>query len=153
MGRMVLVKCNCGYCDERFRFGVNWSYREVKKHQTALARSGRYGMEWKNLLASDPELLVDVELHLYQCPRCHQLFSEYRMDLYKSLHDDGFYYVPSEEEILYHYKHLCPNCKKLMTRIPLSQQHGLVGINNSEELVICPKCGDTAIAEFCGWTD
>ena len=82
MGRMVLVKCNCGYCDERFRFGVNWSYREVKKHQTALAKSGRYGMEWKNLLASDPELLVDAELHLYQCPRCYQLFSEYRMDLY-----------------------------------------------------------------------
>ena len=65
---MVLVKCDCGYCDESFSFGINWSYREVKKHQTALARSGRYGIEWKNLLTSDPELLVDAELHLYQCP-------------------------------------------------------------------------------------
>lgn len=148
-----MVKCDCGYFKDDFLFGINTSYPKIKKHQTACAKSGHYGIKWKNLLASDPDLLVDAELHLYQCPRCHQLFSEYRMDLYRSIHDDGFYYVPSEDEILYHYKHLCPNCAKQMTRIPLSQQHGLVGIDNSEELVLCPKCGNITIACFSGFTD
>lgn len=152
MGRLILVKCNCGFLCDTYRFGINWSYSDVVKHQTALVRSGKYGDLWKRLLEDDPELLVDVEIHLYQCPKCLQLISEYRMDLYKSK-KNCCYYVPTDEERVYHYKHLCPDCEKLMKRIPFSQKNFRVGEDNSEELVNCPRCGEIVIAEFCGFTD
>lgn len=151
MGRLVMVKCDCGYVCERFRYGVNSAYEEVKKHQTALAKSGRYGKQWKELLDSDSELRVNAEYKIYQCPCCHQICSEHCMDLYKPGKYDGGYYTATSEEVVYHYKHLCPDCKKKMTEIPLSlDRYGNV---SEEEPVICPECGDVAIASFCGFTD
>ncbi len=151
MGRLVIVKCDCGYVYDRFYYGINMAYEEVKKHQTALAKSGRYGKRWKELLDSDSELRVDAEYKIYQCPCCHQIYIEHCMDLYKPVNYDGCYYTPTSEEILYHYKHLCTDCKKKMIVIPLFLDK--YGHGSIEEPVICPECGDIAIASFCGFTD
>lgn len=153
MGRMILVKCDCGYCEDDFLYGVNFAYCEVKKHQTKLAKSGHYGKHWQELLNNDSELLVNAELRLYQCSGCHKLMSEYCMDLYKSPHDDGYYYTPCQDEVIYTFKHICPDCSKKMVLIPLSTKHFLYGDDNPEELVFCPECGNIVIASFCGFTD
>lgn len=155
MGRMIMVSCDkCGFFKDRYLYGVNSAYPQVKKHQTALAKSGHYGKQWKELLNNDPELSVNAEYRLYQCPSCYKLVSEYCMDLYKSLEDDGDYFVPDPDEVVYQYKHICPDCKKRMVYIPISQKHWRRGTDNPEELVICPKCGNKGIiAELSGFTD
>ncbi len=153
MGRLVMVECKCGYFNDEYMYGVNMAYPRVKKHHTALAKSGRYGNKWKELLQNDPELLVNAEYRLYQCTGCHKIVSRHCMDLYKSSKDDGCYYTPEANEVIYEYKHICPDCKKRMVYIPLSEMNCLSGIDNPEETVYCPKCGDMAIASFCGFTD
>ena len=148
-----MVKCDCCFEYDRYHYGVTGSYPEVKKHHTALMKSGRYGTMWKDLLNGDAELHVNAELRLYQCPCCHQIYDEFCLDLYKSIHEDDSYYVPTDDEIVHQYKHICKNCMKKMTYIPISQKHCNIGIDNPEELVICPKCGGVAVARFCGFTD
>jgi predicted RNA-binding Zn-ribbon protein involved in translation (DUF1610 family) len=118
-----------------------------------LAKSGKYGKLWKSLLDSDPELLVDAGYQLFQCPGCHKIISEYCMDLYKSVRDTFGFYTPSPEEVLYEYKHICPDCQKKMTKITLVPEYSQYADPNPEELVICPQCGDVAIASFCGHFD
>ena len=153
MGRMIMVKCDCGFFKEDYLYGVNMAYPRVKKHQTALAKSGYYGKQWQELLSNDPELLVNAEYRLYQCSGCNKLISEYCMDLYKSSREDGYYYTPESNEVIYQYKHICPDCKKRMVHIPISQKHFLYGADNFEELVLCPNCGNTVIAKLSGFTD
>ena len=148
-----MVKCDCGYEYDRYHYGVNTAYPKVQKHQTALAKSGHYGKQWKELLINDPELLVNAEYRLYQCTGCHSIYDEYCLDLYKSKHSNLPYYTPIDEEVVYHYKHICPNCKKRMELIPLSDENYFFTIVHEEEPVICPKCGDVAIVRFCGFTD
>ena len=153
MGRTIMVMCDCGFFNDDYMYGVNMAYPKVRKHQTALAKSGHYGKKWQQLLNNDSELLVNAEYRLYQCTGCHNLISEYCMDLFKSPRDDGYYYIPEPHEVIYVYKHICPDCKKRMTYIPISEKHFLYGTDNPEELVICPKCGNTVIARLCGFTD
>ena len=152
MGRLVMIRCDCGYEYQGYRCGVNCAYPEVKKHQTALVKSGHYGKQWKELLNNDPELNVNAEYRLYQCPNCHNIYDEFCLDLYKSEHDDHHYYTPTEEETLYHYKHICPECKKRMDMIPLYEVD-YWGADKREEPAYCPKCGDVAIVRFCGHFD
>ena len=154
MGRLVMLKCDCGYEYDRYHYGVNTGYEEVRKHQTALVRSGKYGKKWKELLASDPELRVDAEILLYQCPRCHKIYDEYAIDLYRSEKGSrSRYYTPEPDEVIYNYTHLCPDCKKRMEKIWLERSEYTTILDEKEEPVICPKCGDVAIAKLCGWTD
>lgn len=140
MGRMIMVKCDCGFFKAGYLYGVNTAYPKVKKHQTALAKSGHYGKKWQELLKNDTELRVNAEYRLYQCTGCHKIISEYCMDLYKSTIDDGYYYIPETDEVIYVYKHICPDCKKKMVYIPLSTRNFLPGTEEPEEPVICPKC-------------
>ena len=151
MGRLVMIKCDCGYEYDNYSYGINSSYPEIQKHQTALVKSGHYGKYWRELLNNDPELLVNAEYRLYQCTCCHKLISEYCMDLYKSSEDD-YYYTPNQNEIIYQYKHICPTCKKRMEMIPLSENDYKSFPEQKEELVICPKCGNIATIRFCGHT-
>ena len=152
MGRLIIVKCDCGFCKDDYMYGINSAYPEENKHQIALAKSGHYGKRWQELLLKDPELRVNAEYRLYQCSCCHKLISEHCMDLCKASKDDD-YYIPETNEVLYEYKHICPDCKKKMVYIPISQEHCLTGTDNPEELVFCPKCGNTVIASLCGYTD
>ena len=147
-----MIKCDCGYEYDRYSYGANSSYPEVRKHQTALAKPGKYGKYWKELLTSDSELKVNARLKIYQCPNCHKIYDEFCLDLYKTKHDDRYFYTPTEEETLYHYKHICPECKKKMELIPLSEKEYKDFFNQKEEFVICPKCGNIAIVKFCGHT-
>ena len=84
MGRMITVECDCGFFKDDYMYGVNMAYPKVKKHQTALAKSGYYGKQWQEFLNNDPELSVNAEYRLYQCTSCYKLISEYCMDLYRS---------------------------------------------------------------------
>lgn len=153
MGRTIMVKCDCGFFKDDYLYGVNVAYPDVRMHQTALAKAGKYGKLWRELLNNDPELLVNAEYRLYQCTGCRKLISDYCMDLYKSSRDDGCYYTPDPDEVIHQFKHICPDCKKKMVYIPISEKHFIYGIDNEEELVLCPKCGSTVIASLCGFTD
>ncbi|MGN1403960.1 MAG: hypothetical protein ACI4XB_06555 [Ruminococcus sp.] len=149
MGRMVMVKCNCGFVKDDYKYGFTAAYSELQKHLTALVKSGQYGNMWRDLLASDRTLLVDAAWAVYQCPRCHQIYDECSLDLYKA---DRNFFAPDPEEVIYHYKHICPECQKKMERILLYQNRNCI-YEKPEELVICPKCGDIAIVSFCGFID
>jgi hypothetical protein len=148
MGRLILVKCDCGFIKSDYKYGCTVGYSNVQKHLTALVKSGHYGELWRGLVHSDPELLIDASWAIYQCADCHQIFDEFALDLYKKAKSC---YAPNPDEVLHRYKHLCPNCKKKMERIPLYLSDNV--FEKQEELVICPKCGDIAIATFCGYID
>lgn len=147
-----MLKCDCGYEYDRFRYGVNSSYHKSKTHQTALVRSGKYGKQWQKLLTSDPSLSVNAEMLLYQCKKCHKITNEYSLDLYKTEYNQHDYYNPTHDEVIYTYKHICPDCKGKMEQIPLTDKGG-DDFRNEELPVICPKCGNTAKIKFCGYTD
>lgn len=148
MGRFVMIKCSCGFVCNRYLMGVTMGYPEVQKHQAALIRFGKYGKAWKDLMISDPQLIVDAEWALYQCPFCYQVQNEYCLDLYKSVHnDESYYYTPIPDEVVFSYKHLCQNCGKKMEQISFDRSR------EEEQPVICPKCGKAAIARFCGFID
>ena len=146
MGRLVMVKCDCGFVNDNYRYGCTSGYSESQKHLTALVRLGRYGMVWKERLASDNELLVDATWALYQCTHCQQIYDEYSLDLYKS---GQKYHAPVPEDIIYQYKHICPQCRARMERIMLCNDKS----SGSRQSVICPRCGGIAMACFCGFID
>ncbi len=146
MGRLVMVKCRCGFIKDDYRYGFTAGYSETQKHLTALVRSGRYGNVWKERLASDDELLVDAAWAIYQCTCCQRIYDEYSLDLYKS---GQKYYAPSPEDVIYQYRHFCPKCQKRMERIELGGNKS----DKPEKSVICPKCGDIATISFCGFMD
>lgn len=142
MGLLLRVKCDCGYYRNNFKYGANMAYPRVRMYQTELAKSGRYGKQWKELLNNDSELFVNAQYRLYQCPSCHKLVSKYCMDLYKPSKEDRAYYTPAPDEVIHQYKHICPNCKKIMVCIPYPDQP-----------VFCPKCGKTVITSIFAYTD
>ena len=152
MGRTVMVKCDCGFMYDHYHWGMGWASDDIREHQTILVKNGKYGAELKRLLLSDNELQVDINYHLYQCPCCHQIYDEYSLDLIKPVNKD-FHYFYSPEEVVYPFKHLCPKCKKKMKQINLYIGRFDSSKDNFEEPVICPKCGNTAIASFCGFFD
>ena len=146
MGRLVMIKCDCGFVKSDYRYGCTAGYSESRKHLTALVRCGRYGKAWKERLASDNELLVDATWALYQCRRCRQIYNEYSLDLYKS---EQKRYAPDPDDVIYHFKHICPECQARMDRISLCSSE----CGNPQQSVICPKCGKIAAVSFCGFID
>ena len=146
MGRLVMVKCDCGFVKEDYRYGYTAGYSETQKHLTALVRAGRYGNVWKERLASDDELLVDAAWAIYQCTCCQRIYDEYSLDLYKS---GQKYFAPSPDDVIYQYKHICPECQKRMERISLCDNES----GKSQQSVICPMCGGIAAISFCGFMD
>ena len=66
MGRLVTIKCDCGFECDNLYFGISAAAYAVEKHQTLLIRAGKYGFAHKEYLSSDPDLRVNVEWKLYQ---------------------------------------------------------------------------------------
>lgn len=117
-----------------------------------LIKAGQFGIQWKELLLSDPDLDVDAEYLLYQCPCCHNIVDKTSLDLYKPNGNVHEYFTPDSKDVLYRFKHICPKCRKKMELVPMPKEdkHGEM---EEPEVVICPVCGNVATVEFAGWFD
>ena len=158
MGYGVGVKCKCQ--NKELMLGVGMMYPSVYKETMDDIRSGKYGVEMRDLVKSGRYITVDAERYMYHCDKCGWVEDFTALDLYEprdvekvkkrvanrwSAGDKEInqtveelgelpYFTSDDDEyvLLKEYKHACPRCGNVMKRI------------GEEELFrkTCPTCGE-----------
>ena len=158
MGYGITVHCKCR--DKDLMLGVGLGYPMVYAETMDDIRSGKYGEEMKGLVNSGEYIAVDAEYYMYFCEGCGAVESFQALNLYEPKDAEkvgkrvtnrwsagdakntmtveemgGLPYFNSNDEdykLLKEYKHVCPECGKVMKKI------------DEEELAkkTCPKCGE-----------
>ena len=78
MGRLVTIKCDCGFECNNLYYGMNAAAYDIEKHQTLLIKSGKYGLTHRNYLLSDSALrMITISFESESdrktnitCPKC-----------------------------------------------------------------------------------
>ena len=140
MGR--IFKANCCSCDweERFFCGQGWSDCGNNERYYKKVIHGEYGQSIKDYLSKNPTLSVDTSRAIYQCPGCLFITEEEAVDLISS-----FTFSPTDNDIVYQHKHMCPHCDKRMIKIAIKE--------NETSMIRCPKCKSSARLNVVGCWD
>ena len=158
MGYGINISCKCQ--DKELLFGAGLGYPMVYQETVEDIRSGKYGSEMRDLMNSSKYVAVDAEKYIYYCDECGCVECMTALDLYgpkdttkvgervvgrwsaaepaqnKTVKELGkLPYFNSDDEdfvLLKEYKHICPECGKVMRKV------------DEEELKekTCPKCGE-----------
>lgn len=158
MGYGINAGCRCK--NRELMLGVGMGHSIVYRETMNEIRSGKYGDEMKGLVDSEKYIAVDVENYIYYCEGCGCIECFRALDLYepkntekvgkriigrwsageeyntKTVKDNGglMYFAADDEDykLMKEYKHVCPECGKVMERV------------SEEELAkkICPMCGE-----------
>lgn len=160
MGRGINLYCpNCGFTDT-FDLGVGFSYPRVFVDTMEKAKSGRQGKKLKKLLIKHPEVVVDPEIVLMVCPKCHWLFHGMDLTAYipkpgydrskepkrvwssASRYNDLDYVSPADlrlhYDIIQKYDHSCERCG---TELELIHDNEI-----GQRIIPCRKCGTAMTA-------
>ena len=127
-------------------------------------KSGEYGEKWKELISSEPYLVIDAEQHLYRCGKCGCWEVEPGLTVYapnestlnqiRSDDQNGsgekvripVYTWEHDFSLKYHriktYIHKCPRCGMKMKRARKS---------NDMMFLPCPKCGTENTGDIIRW--
>lgn len=76
---------HCDDCSKEYKCctGVGRRYSDTNEKVKAYVAQGVFGDEWKELLDSNPDMLLDSSLCLYLCPVCQHWETEYNLSLDK----------------------------------------------------------------------
>lgn len=150
MGYGLGFKCSKCQKDYDVFLGIGMMFPKVYKELVEKIRSGKYGSEWKTLIDSEDNVVVDAEKTVFCCPECAAWRAEPNLSLYVAVNEDAikeaksgypymhkmspiaeFMMTKPEYKLLKQYDHKCKKCKIVMHEASDDELRSLP----------CPKCG------------
>lgn len=139
----------CGNCGKVFvaKTGVGMAFPNVYRKGIKDIKSGKYGEEFKEMMKSRKDIVVDFEEYLFVCDKCGDWYTNYGFDFYvpktkeekeKVLKKDYYFCNwngKENYELFLKINHRCGKCKSEMRRISNDE-------NSNDKLGVlkCPEC-------------
>ena len=159
MGDGRILKCE--KCGNSFvaRTGAGFGFPQVYDKGIKDIKSGKYGENFKEIMLSRKDVVVDFEEYLFVCDKCGNWYTNYGFDFYvpkteeekkKVLKKDYYFCGWADKEnyeLFIKADHRCDKCKSEMRRISNDE-------NSNDKLGVlkCPEC-DSELKEdgFMNW--
>lgn len=152
MGMGYELQCaRCGHTED-ILCGSGMSYPTVYQETLERARSGAYGLEWRQLLEGDDRLVIDAEQVVYLCPGCGSFKVEPKLTIYTPVNDEvkphEHFWPASEDAENYKaykaYPHRCDVCGTRMRQVKDNEI--------TDGVLPCPECGEPLLPfSFICW--